>query len=133
MENKFNISLRLISEAYDFKKLIPKINGYEILYNKKGDNITKSGSFKARSNVLVINDFYTCNKIDDENNDIIINKLIPIIETLSVIDVNDLTREIYITGTIEDQQFGFSINLDLINLLEKNKYKFSFSGISLWE
>jgi len=130
MDNIYRISLRFISEKYDFKELIPEINGYEILYNKKGDNITKNGTIKAKSNVLVINNFCVCNNIDDENSAMIINKLKPIIKILSVIDINDLEREVYITGAIENQQFGFSINLDVINLLAENKYKISFSGIS---
>lgn len=130
MENIFRISLRFISATYDFKELIPEINGCKLLYNKKGDNITKNGAFKAKANVLVINDCYVSNNIDDDDNTLIISKLGPLIKTLSVIDTNDLTREIYITGAIENQQFGFSINHDFINFLAENKYTLSFSGIS---
>jgi len=59
--------------------------------------------------------------------------LLPIIKALSAIDVDDLKREIYIIGSIENQQFGFLINLDFVNLLAENKYMLSFSGISYFD
>jgi len=130
IKNTFHISLRLISETNDFQELIPEINGYKFLYNKKGDNITKNGTLKAKANVLVIDDCFVCSSIDDESAAKIINKLVPIINVLSLINVNDLTREIYITGSIENQQFGFSIGLDFINFLAEKKYIFSFAGIT---
>jgi hypothetical protein len=129
IENTFRISLRLASDSFDFKELIPEIKDYEVIYNRKGINHTKYGVINARANILLINNFYVGNNIDDEDN-AIINKIRPIIKTLSVIDVNDLKREIYITGAIENQQFGFSINHDVINLLAENKYTICFSGIS---
>jgi len=133
MENTFHISLRLSSEAYDFENLIPEIYGYEIKYNKKGTCLTKDGAFKTRANILGIQKCYIGNNIDNESNSIIISKLLPIIKALSAIDVDDLKREIYIIGSIENQQFGFLINLDFVNLLAENKYMLSFSGISYFD
>ena len=130
IENTFKISLRLSSDSFDFKELIPEIKDYEVIYNRKGVNLTKYGVINARAYILIISDFYVGSTIDDKSNAMIINKLKPVIKTLSVIDVNDLEREIYISGAIENQQFGFSINHDVINLLAENKYKISFSGIS---
>jgi len=129
MENNFCVSLRLSSDEYDFEEMIPKIEGYKYLYKKKGAILAKYGNFKARANVFVI-DCYDGTSIDDESNPLIISKLLPIIKTLSAIDVDDLKRELYIAGSIENQQFGFLIDLDFINLLAENKYMISFSGIS---
>ena len=130
IENTFRISLRLSSDIYNFEEMIPEIDGYEIKYNKKGNSLTKDGTFKARANVLVIRECFVGNNIDDESNPMITSKLLPIIKTLSAIDVDDLKREIYIAGSIENQQFGFLIDLDFINLLAENKYIISFSVIS---
>jgi len=130
MENIYRISLRYISETYDFRELIPKMDKYNVSYSKKGDNLTKSGSIKAKANVLVISDCFFDSRIDDDNNTNIINTVMPIIRILSEINTDDLKREIYITGAIEEQQFGISISLNLINFLAENKYSLSFSGIS---
>jgi len=129
IENNFCVSLRLSSDEYDFEEMIPKIEGYRYVYNKKGTSLSKYGNFKVRANVFVI-DCYDGISIDDESNPFIISKLIPLIKTLSAIDVKDLKREIYIAGSIESQQFGVLIDLDFINLLAEYKYMISFSGIS---
>jgi len=129
-ENTFYISLRFISEEHDFQELIPEMNNYKIHYSKKGERVTKNSNFKARANVLVVNDCYIGNSIDEEGCTLIVKRLIPIMESLSVIDTNDLIREMYITGVIENQQFGFMMNLDVIKLLADNKYALSFSGTS---
>ena len=130
MEDTYRVSVRLASDTYDFNELIPDLSKYKVIYYKKGESLTKDGSFKARANVLIINDFCVVSTINEENNTMIINRLIPLIKELSVIDVLNLTREIYITGSIENEQFGFIISFELINLLAENKYKLSFSGIS---
>ena len=130
MENIFSVSLRLTSNSFDFKELIPEIKEFKYKYNKKGDNLTKNGKFKAKSNILLINECFIGNKIDFESNGIIISKLTPLLRLLSTIKVNDLTREVFISGSIENQQFGFFISLELIRLLVKNNYSISFSGIS---
>jgi hypothetical protein len=129
IENNFCVYLRLSSDEYDFEEMIPRIEGYKYLYKKKGTSLAKYGNFKARANVFVI-DCYNGTSIDDESNPLIISKLLPIIKTLSAIDVEDLKRELYIAGSIENQQFGFLIDLNFINLLAENKYMISFSGIS---
>lgn len=133
MENLYRIAIRLTSDLYDFGELIPDINHYKISYNKKGDSIfskSNTNSFNAKSNVFIVKDIHITNEISNEENSVIMNKLIPLIKILLVINVKDIKREIYISGRIENQQFGFSINHNLITLLSEYQYMISFSGIS---
>ena len=130
IDTTYRFSLRLISETIDFNEMIPKIDGLNIIYHKKNSNLFKDSYFKVNSNILVIHDFFSCSTIDNENTNTLVNKIDELEGILSVIKVNDLKRELYIKGSIENQQFGFSINTSLINILSKYNYAFSFSGIS---
>jgi hypothetical protein len=131
MKNRFRISLRCSSDTVDFQKTIPKFADYAIAYNRKGESVisNKTSSFKALANTLVVKDVYIADKIDVDSD--IINKLLPVIRSLSVIDVDDLIREVSLAGTIKNQQFGFLMNHDFINLLAENNYSFVFYGIAL--
>jgi hypothetical protein len=132
MENKFRISLRIKSDQFDFEKLIPVKIDYKFVYNKKGDDVIRhnnSGSFCARSNILIINDIFITDKIEDNACDFLA-KLTSLMKLLSVIETDDIKREIFIFASLENQQFGFSANLEFLNLLTKYKYSLSFSGIS---
>jgi hypothetical protein len=130
MENTFKVSLRLSSKNHDFKELIPEIIDCKVIYKKKGENLNNSSSsFKAQTNILFINNCIV-NNIDNITNTIIVTKLAPFMKKLSVINIDDMEREVYIAGSIENDQFGFSIGLDFINLLLEYKYSLSFSGIS---
>jgi len=130
MNDDFTFSIRIISDDSDFINIIPEMSGYKITYHKKGDNLTKNRVIKSKANVLVIHDFYKCSCIDETNNSIILSKLLPIMKTLSIIKTNDIKRELYITGKIENQQFGFNFDTNILNLLNKNEYSLSFSGVS---
>ncbi|MDR2901243.1 MAG: hypothetical protein LBV20_06980 [Treponema sp.] len=133
MENTFRISLRLTSDLYDFDTLISELTDYKISYNKKDNSVLSSNinsSFKAKSNVLLVKDLYVNNNITDEDNDVIIDKLMPLINFFSLIKNNDVKHEVYISSRIENQQFGFQFNHNLLSLLSEYNYKISFSGIS---
>jgi len=134
IEDAYNISLRLSSVSFDFGFLIPEINDYKVVYCRKDSSRFKDNTFKAIANVLCVNDIFSCNVIDNlrEGNlsdAIIINKLTPLIKNLSVINANDLKRELCISGTIENDQFGFGISHDLMFLLAENGYSLSFFGL----
>jgi hypothetical protein len=139
IENKFSIGLRLFSDMVDFRDLIPEIAEYETRYLKKDEPTSKSGNFKAFANVFNVRNIYVGSRIDhiydneDKNTTLIIDKLNPLIKILSVIEVVDLQRELRINGSIKYDQFGFGLGYDLVNLLAKNKYAISFSGISYLE
>ena len=80
--------------------------------------------------MFVIEDLYVTNNITEEENKIIINILNPIVAALAIISVNDLKREIYISGIIESQQFGFELTEEFFAFLVRNKFRIAFSGIS---
>jgi hypothetical protein len=131
MGNNFRISVRLKSDLFDFETLIPSKMDYKFVYNKKGNSVIKQNEdrlFRARANILIVQDVHITEKIEDSFC-VFLNKLSCLMDLLSVINTDDIKREVYISAAIENQQFGFSINLEFLNLLIKNNYSLSFSGI----
>jgi hypothetical protein len=131
MENQFNISIRLSSDTINFKNLIPVLNDYKFVYNEKGKNLIKTNkknTFHAKANILIIKDVYITNSIESDYINIV-KKLEPLMDLLTLINLPHLRREVYISGSIENQQFGFSVDQKFIDLLSKFNYMLSFSGI----
>jgi hypothetical protein len=128
--NIYNIRLRLTSGTVDFLYLVPEITEYKIRYRKRGEVISKDGNRKAMENILIIDDIFIGSSDNIYEHQVtIIERLIPLLKKLAVINVADLKQEVWIKMTVKDQQFGLSLGSDLTNLLAINKYSILFSGI----
>ena len=133
MENKYKISIRLLSDEYVFENNIKTLENYKIKISKKGESIipnNQNSSFKARTNVLVIEHIYDEQfsniNIDDDYNRL--NKIFDIIkEQFKGINIK---KEFYLTCTINNDQFGFGIDRKLIELLSNYGYSLIVSGIA---
>jgi hypothetical protein len=134
-KNIFRISIVLRSDDFDFTELQSKFQNYKTICNKKGESVMQGkpkSHFKAKSNAFIISDIYVVNKIDYdfENNS---EKLISLIDKLNSIirkNVKNVSREIHISGQINDQQFGIGFSAHFINTISKYNYSIVFSGIA---
>jgi hypothetical protein len=45
----------------------------------------------------------------------------------------EVSKEVYISGRIEQDQFGFTLSEELVSLLARHQYRLAFSGIVFLE
>ena len=136
MENIYELSIRLLSGSYDFNDDIDIFKQYNTKIFKKDENIfnnNKNSSFKAKHNILLIDNIYKeqisniC--VDDFN---LIHQLIELLKQ-KYSKYQDIKYEFYISCSINNNQFGFEIDNMLLNILSKYNYSIIISGIAIFD
>lgn len=142
MDNEFYISLRLLSDNYDFADFIHKTYSYSFKHQIKGRSIFKTNpksSHKAIKNVFLFSRFYEVRNFQSEQENIesVLKCLILEIEsTFKVLPIcikNMIHKEVIINGFINTEQFGFDLSIGLINLLSQYDYSLGVSCIAFGE
>jgi len=130
MDNQYNISIRLSSDDYVFNN-IEALEKYKIKIAKKGESIFTNSSFIARSNVLIVDNIYE-KQISNINIKDNYKELINIFEILKN-NLNNINynKEIWLSCSINNDQFGFGIDQEFIDILSKYGYSLSISGIAI--
>jgi hypothetical protein len=138
MENIFYISVRLMSDTYDFNDLKDKMKGYEISYRKKGESTAKGEFAKNCLFRVLTNNFRvkicTINSLDDLPNERMVKQIIEkmeSIETMANDEKNAVKRELHISAQIYSDQFGFNISKEFIRYLSGYGYLIGFSSVVL--
>jgi hypothetical protein len=133
MENDFEISIRLSSDDYIFGNDIKALDNYKIKIFKKGESIIPNkpnSTFRARANVLLVDNIYEkqFSNINIEDN---YNKLIKLFDIIKNQFKNiDIRKEIWLSCSINNDQFGFEIDKKLINIFSNYGYSLAVSGIA---
>jgi hypothetical protein len=135
--NIYKLSIRLCSDNYDFENDIELFKNYEIKTSKKGKSIfinKPDDFFSARSNVLVIDNIFEAPKKGIN----ITKKYIELEEIMKIIknkynNNNEIKYELYISCSINNDQFGFEIDKELIKILSEYDYAIIISGIVILE
>jgi len=121
------IGIRLLSQEYDFSKIA--ISEYPSICTRKGESIRTGSKFKATQNVIFIKDICKMEEVAFDSS-VLIERLLSLFDQLSCIPESNVRRELYISGSINTQQFGFELPSDLLQVLSRYGYSLCFSGIS---
>lgn len=134
MENIYKLSIRLLSDNYNFYNDTEILKQYNIKILIKGESIFENNpdsSFKAKKNVLIIDNIY-----NEQISNISIDNLDEINKIINILDqkyqkILNIKYEFYISCSINNDQFGFEIDNKLISILSKYNYSIIISGVAL--
>jgi hypothetical protein len=134
LENIYKLSIRLLSDNYNFYNDTEILKQYNIKILIKGESIFENNpdsSFKAKKNVLIIDNIY-----NEQISNISIDNLDEINKIINILDqkyqkILNIKYEFYISCSINNDQFGFEIDNKLLSILSKYNYSIIISGVAL--
>jgi hypothetical protein len=134
MNNIFSISIRLMSDTYDFDNLKDKMIEYKIVYHKKGEStargeLAENPLFRTLTNVFLVKNVCKISNLDDIFNEKSLKQIVEILENIVIDEHNDLKKEILISAQIYHDQFGFDISRDFVKYLSDYGYSIGFSSV----